>query len=76
MLTRSVTAVVALRLCVLSAEVLLLDNCLVVYKVINDAIFYVVGGLHENELILQTVLQCLDETITNLLKSDKRQACT
>jgi hypothetical protein len=51
-----------------SAEVMILDSSVVVYKVINDVIVYVLGTNQENELILQAVLQALDETIANLLK--------
>lgn len=47
---------------------MLLDNVILVYKVINDIIVYVVGNAAENELILQSVLQALDETLANLLK--------
>jgi len=50
-------------------EVMLLDNGVVlVYKVIADLVFYVAGKADENELILQSVLQALDETMHNLLK--------
>lgn len=52
-----------------SAEVMILDTSVIVYKVINDVILYVVGNTQENELILQSVLQALDETISNLLKN-------
>ncbi len=48
---------------------MLLDNVVLVYKVIADLIFYVAGTSGENELILQAVLQALDETMANLLKS-------
>ena len=47
---------------------MLLDSVILVYKVINDIIVYVVGNAAENELILQSVLQALDETVANLLK--------
>jgi hypothetical protein len=47
---------------------MILDSSVVVYKVINDVIVYVLGTNQENELILQAVLQALDETIANLLK--------
>ena len=55
------------------AEVMILDNCIIVYKVLNDVIIYVVGTTQENELILQSVLQALDETISNLLKYEPTQ---
>jgi len=48
---------------------MLLDSVILVYKVINDIVVYVVGNSAENELILQSVLQALDETVANLLKS-------
>lgn len=58
----------SLSLYLFAAEVMLLDSVILVYKVINDIIVYVVGNAAENELILQSVLQALDETVANLLK--------
>lgn len=49
-------------------EVVLLDSSVVVYKKISDINLYVVGTEAENEIILHTVLQALDETMNNLLK--------
>lgn len=40
-----------------AAEVILLDDLVVVYRFIGDVMFYVVGADTENELILYSVLQ-------------------
>eukprot|EP00475_Leptophrys_vorax_P019601 TRINITY_DN2685_c0_g1_i2.p1 TRINITY_DN2685_c0_g1~~TRINITY_DN2685_c0_g1_i2.p1 ORF type:complete len:115 (-),score=26.87 TRINITY_DN2685_c0_g1_i2:66-410(-) len=51
-----------------SAEVLMFDGMIVLYKVINDAIFYVISTDKENELIMQAVLSALEESMSNLLR--------
>lgn len=55
-------------LSLLSAEVLLLDSVLVLSKQVGDLILYVVSHAHENEIMMQTILLTLDETLQNLLK--------
>jgi len=49
-------------------DVIQVDNAVVVYKLVNDIILCVVGSSFENELILHSVLSCLDESLQSLLK--------
>ena len=51
-----------------SAEVVLLDKFVVVYKVSGDAFFYVLANADESELVVANVLSCLEETMSNLLR--------
>jgi hypothetical protein len=44
------------------------DDVLVVYKCLNDLMFYVTGGQDENELILYSVLQAFYESVSILLR--------
>lgn len=44
------------------------DNLVVVYKFVNDVHFYATGFADENELIIQSVLQALTESIGILLR--------
>jgi hypothetical protein len=49
-------------------EVLMLDNNLVLYSAGQDVLFYVLGSLGENELILTCVLEAITETLKNVLR--------
>eukprot|EP00898_Chlorokybus_atmophyticus_P002429 jgi/Chlat1/3187/Chrsp22S03459 len=51
------------------AEIIMLDNVLSVYKFASDLHFYVTGGEDENELLLVTVLQCLFDAVSLLLRN-------
>jgi hypothetical protein len=51
-----------------SAEVLMFDGLIVLYKVINDSIFYVISTDKENELIIQAVLSAVEESMSSLLR--------
>eukprot|EP00890_Picochlorum_soloecismus_P002402 jgi/Picsp_1/3162/NSC_06002-R1_nonclathrin coat protein zeta2-cop len=51
------------------AEILMLDNALVVYKFIGDLMFYVLGDVDENEIILADVLVGFYDSITLLLRN-------
>lgn len=51
-----------------AAEITMLDNNIIVYKVVQDLQFFVTGGDDENELILATVLQGFFDAITLLLR--------
>lgn len=53
-----------------NAEIIMLDGLTVVYKSNVDLFFYVMGGKQENELILLSVLNCLFDTISLLLKKN------
>jgi len=58
----------------MDAQVVIFERFVTVYKFISDAYFYVLSGHDENELITLSVLTCLEETVTNLLRNqvDKR----
>ncbi|GAU22468.1 hypothetical protein TSUD_123550 [Trifolium subterraneum] len=58
------------------AEIILLENHIVVYKFAQDLQFFVTGGDEENELILSSVLQAFFESVTILLRGnvDKKEA--
>ena len=53
-----------------NAEIIMLDGLTCVYKSNVDLFFYVMGGTHENELILLSVLNCLFDTISLILKKN------
>ncbi|WJX23151.1 Coatomer subunit zeta-2, variant 2 [Trifolium repens] len=50
------------------AEIILLENQVVVYKFVQDLHFFVTGGDEENELILSSVLQAFFESVNLLLR--------
>jgi hypothetical protein len=52
----------------LTAEIILLENQVVVYKFVQDLHFFVTGGDEENELILSSVLQAFFESVNLLLR--------
>ncbi len=52
-----------------TAQIMLLEKFLVLYKFNSDAYFYVLTGSDENELIGLSVLTALEETMANLLRS-------
>jgi hypothetical protein len=51
------------------------DEHLVVYKCLGDLMFYVTGGLTENELILYAVLQAFYEAVSTLLRCVTIRRC-
>lgn len=53
---------------IFAAEILLLENNIIVYKFAQDLHFFVTGGDNENELILASVLQGLVEAVSLLLR--------
>ncbi|CAA7398148.1 unnamed protein product [Spirodela intermedia] len=58
------------------AEVAMIDGFVVIYRFIQDLIFFVTGGDDENELILETVLQGFTDAVGLLLRNnvDKKTA--
>ena len=56
------------------AEIILFNKNVVVYRFATDVYFYVTGSSAENELILASVLNCLVDSLTTLLRNqlDKR----
>uniref|UniRef100_A0A1I7ZJT4 Coatomer subunit zeta n=1 Tax=Steinernema glaseri TaxID=37863 RepID=A0A1I7ZJT4_9BILA len=51
-----------------NGEIILLDGHICVYRSNVDLFFYVIGGSQENELILVSVLNCLYEAISIILR--------
>ena len=49
-------------------EVGVMDNLVVVYRPNLDVIFYIIGGLMQNEIVLQTILDCFFQSLQELLK--------
>ncbi|UYV69211.1 COPZ1 [Cordylochernes scorpioides] len=52
------------------AEIIMLDGMTCVYRSSVDIIFYVIGSCHENELILSTVLGCLHDSVSQILRKN------
>lgn len=50
------------------AEIIMLENNIVVYKFAHDLLFYVTGSDDENELSLATVLQGFFDSVALLLR--------
>jgi len=53
-----------------NAEVLMLDGLTVLYKSNVDLFFYVLGGAHENELLLMSVLNCVYDSISQIMRKN------
>ena len=55
----------------------MLDGMTCLYKTSVDLFFYVIGSGHENELLLMSVLDCLYDSVSNILrKSVEKKALT
>jgi len=50
-------------------DIMMLENQIVVFYFVQDLLFYVVGSISDNELILEAVLSGLVETLQALLES-------
>ncbi|KAH7701341.1 coatomer zeta subunit [Aphelenchoides avenae] len=53
-----------------NSEIILLDGLTCVYRSNVDLFFYVIGGSQENELILVSVLNCLYEAVSTVLRKN------
>lgn len=53
-----------------ASEIIMLDGLTCVYKNNVDLFFYVMGSIQENELILLSVLNCLYDSISLILKKN------
>ncbi|KAK5648922.1 hypothetical protein RI129_003814 [Pyrocoelia pectoralis] len=53
-----------------NAEIIMLDGLTCVYRSNVDLFFYVMGSSHENELILMSVLNCLYDSISQILRKN------
>uniref|UniRef100_A0A8D0AG13 Coatomer subunit zeta n=1 Tax=Sander lucioperca TaxID=283035 RepID=A0A8D0AG13_SANLU len=56
--------------CVYLGEIALLEGLTVVYKSNIDLFFYVIGSSHENELMLMAVLNCLFDSLSQMLRKN------
>uniref|UniRef100_A0A8C6D2Z5 Coatomer subunit zeta n=1 Tax=Moschus moschiferus TaxID=68415 RepID=A0A8C6D2Z5_MOSMO len=52
------------------SEIALLEGLTVVYKSSIDLYFYVIGSSYENELMLMTVLNCLFDSLSQMLRKN------
>jgi hypothetical protein len=57
-----------------TVEVVLFEKIMAVYKHSGDVFMYIIGSPQENELILSTVLQCLEESLQTLFLSEASYA--
>ncbi|KAF7634422.1 Clat_adaptor_s domain-containing protein [Meloidogyne graminicola] len=53
-----------------NAEIILLDGYICVYRSNVDLFFYVIGSSNENELILQSVLNCFYDSFSTVLRKN------
>uniref|UniRef100_A0A7E4V4A1 Coatomer subunit zeta n=1 Tax=Panagrellus redivivus TaxID=6233 RepID=A0A7E4V4A1_PANRE len=53
-----------------NSEIILLDGLICVYRSNVDLFFYVIGSASENELILVSVLNCLYESVSTVLRKN------
>jgi|UniRef100_A0AC35F8X5 hypothetical protein len=53
-----------------NSEIILLDGLICVYRSNVDLFFYVIGSQSENELILVSVLNCLYESVSTVLRKN------
>lgn len=53
-----------------NAEIIMLDNLTIVYRSNIDLFFYVVGSTQENEIILVSVLNCLYDALSQILRKN------
>jgi len=60
-----------------NSEIIMLDGLTVLYKSNVDLFFYVMGGAHENELMLMSVLNCLYDSMSQILRKnvEKKTLC-
>ena len=60
-----------------NAEIIMLDGLTCLYKSSVDLFFYVVGSGQENELLLMSVLDCLFNACSGILRKnvDKKSLC-
>ncbi|KAI5619284.1 coatomer subunit zeta-2 [Silurus asotus] len=59
----------------LSDEIAFLEGMTIVYKSSIDLFFYVVGSAQENELMLMAVLNCLFESLNQILRKNVEKRC-
>eukprot|EP01088_Endostelium_zonatum_P016464 TRINITY_DN445_c0_g1_i2.p1 TRINITY_DN445_c0_g1~~TRINITY_DN445_c0_g1_i2.p1 ORF type:complete len:172 (-),score=43.18 TRINITY_DN445_c0_g1_i2:47-562(-) len=50
------------------AQILMLNECVAVFREVGDMIIFVIGDKNENELILDSVVSCLYDSLSSILK--------
>nr|XP_023018196.1 coatomer subunit zeta-1 [Leptinotarsa decemlineata] len=53
-----------------NAEIIMLDGLTCLYRSNVDLFFYVMGSSHENELILMSILNCLYDSVSQILRKN------
>jgi hypothetical protein len=53
-----------------NAEIIMIDNLTIVYRSNIDLFFYVVGSTAENEIMLVSVLNCLYDSVSQMLRKN------
>ncbi|CAF0733829.1 unnamed protein product [Brachionus calyciflorus] len=53
-----------------NGEIIMLDNLTIVYRSIVDLFFYVIGSTSDNEIMLVSVLNCLYDSISQILRKN------
>lgn len=66
----NISSIFSLDFSFLSAEIILLDGLICVYRSNVDLFFYVMGSSDENELILVAALNCLYDSISLILRKN------
>ncbi|XP_029613747.1 coatomer subunit zeta-1 isoform X1 [Salmo trutta] len=56
-------------------EIAFVEGMTIVYKCSIDLFFYVVGSAQENELMLMAVLNCLFESLSQILRKNVERRC-
>uniref|UniRef100_A0A3B3HC15 Coatomer subunit zeta n=1 Tax=Oryzias latipes TaxID=8090 RepID=A0A3B3HC15_ORYLA len=56
-------------------EIAFLEGLTIVYKSSIDLFFYVAGSAQENELMLMSVLSCLFDSLTHILRKNVERKC-
>nr|XP_029136543.1 coatomer subunit zeta-1-like isoform X2 [Labrus bergylta] len=56
-------------------EIAFVEGMTIVYKSSIDLFFYVVGSSQENELMLMSVLNCIFESLSQILKKNVERRC-
>jgi len=53
-----------------NSEIIMLEGMTCLYKTNVDLFFYVIGSGHENELVLMSVLDCLYNSVSQILRKN------
>uniref|UniRef100_A0A3B5LZB1 Coatomer subunit zeta n=1 Tax=Xiphophorus couchianus TaxID=32473 RepID=A0A3B5LZB1_9TELE len=56
-------------------EIAFLEGMTIIYKSSIDLFFYVVGSAQENELMLMSVLNCLFDSVSHILRKNVERRC-